>query len=45
MKLSIIGGGAHSNVVIDIARLNGFKDFLIFDDSEFKIKIIQILNT
>ena len=26
------------NVVRDVARLNGFKDFLIFDDSEFKIK-------
>tara|TARA_B100001057_G_C22741340_1_gene907886 strand:- start:536 stop:1102 length:567 start_codon:yes stop_codon:yes gene_type:complete len=37
MKLSIIGGGTHSNVVIDLARLNGFKDFLIFDDREIKI--------
>ena len=37
MKLSIIGGGTQSNVVIDLARLNGFKDFLIFDDRKLKI--------
>ena len=34
MKLCIIGGGSHSNVVIDTALLLGYNKFLIFDDKK-----------
>lgn len=32
-KLAIYGCGGHSNVIIDIAKRNGFKNIKIFDDN------------
>ena len=38
MKLCVIGGGSHSNVVVDTAQLLGYRKFLIFDDKKIIFK-------
>lgn len=38
MKLCVIGGGTHSNVVIDVAEHVGYNEFYIFDDKKLTFK-------
>ena len=38
MKLCVIGGGTHSNVVIDVAEQVGYTEFYIFDDKKLSFK-------